>query len=309
MATVEEILAQLSKVPVSTAPYGQEANQNNAFAQATELVKGIVNFQKSQKAAPFVSELQNLSGQYAQAAQPQQIDLNSRANALRHQYIASGGSPMDLPKELWGSDVSKGFQIGQGQFTQGIPGDNLSIGQKQRQSAITGMYENQKTWDRQREESGLDIQKLIANANINNTKADNAFNQEKFNYDKIMDVLKLNIDKQNNSSKQLQDIKDNADKYFEGIKVGQYSNDPMTAASQREGTEKLDQVDLSPVLKGELKANFSTELDNFMTNNNPVEFLNSEKAKKYLVDKYGSFKANHLYNSLQSALGNISVGK
>lgn len=129
---------------------------NDVIDRAKLIAKSIVANQKQQRSQPYADTLQGLSKRYAAATTPQaQIGLNQQANQARASYIASGGSPMDLDKSLWGSNPGNGFQTGTGQFKPGYAGDNLSIGQKIAQAPIFGNYEGRPTFDKQVSEAGL----------------------------------------------------------------------------------------------------------------------------------------------------------
>ncbi|MFA5880569.1 MAG: hypothetical protein WC834_00110 [Eubacteriales bacterium] len=124
-----------------------EGQYNPQYIQPEQQVQNIVNSQRQQRVRPYNQAIQSVGQGYAQMAPNKQTELNARANQIRAAYIAEGGNPMDLPKEHWGSDPSKGFQIDEGQFHTPMPNmnQNLSYGQKEKLAAITDMYENKPT--------------------------------------------------------------------------------------------------------------------------------------------------------------------
>lgn len=271
MVNLAEILGQLTKRPVNPG-YGEEVAQTNAFEQAPLLAQAITRYQKEQRAQPYASELQGLSGQYAKAPATQRPQVNATANALRQAYIQSGGSPIDLPKELWGSDPNQGFQTGLGQFTPGHAGDNLSIGQKQKLSGITGMYEGKPTWDRQHQQKSFDLQKTIADNN-------NIFKQ-----------LNFDVKKQTNTDNQLQKAKDNVYKTFDSL----YNFDEYGSKT----------VPMDPKIKANLKAWYNDEITDLLRSPNPRETLNA--ARDDILKEYGDWTGSHILNALESTLGAYS---
>lgn len=122
-----------------------------------DIINRIVSFQRSQRAAPFASEIQSAGQGYSQAAPDVQAQKRARANRLRQAYVAAGGRPDDLPRELWGSSPDQGFQIGEGKFHTYTPGieDNMTNAQKERRSGITGLFEGKPTYDRQVKDADL----------------------------------------------------------------------------------------------------------------------------------------------------------
>lgn len=284
MPAMDEILKELAK-PVAESRYG--GSQFSAFEAAPLLSQALVRFQKEQRAQPTATELQDLSGEYAKTPAAQQSQLNSRANALRQNYLQSGGSAFDLPKNLWGSDPNKGFQTGLGQFVPGVPGDNLSFGQKLKLAPIAGMYEGKPTWERQYQQRALDIQNKTADANILNAKNDNALAREKLDYDKIMDVFKLGGERQKSADKQLQDAKDNVYKAFDSLEnYDEYGNK----------TTPMD-----PKIKSNLKAWYNNEITDLLKSPNPRETL--EAAKDDILKEYGDWTGSHILNALETTLG------
>ena len=122
---------------------------NPTYQAPEDIVNRIASFQRSQRAAPFASEIQSAGQGYSQAAPDVQAQKRARANQLRQAFVAAGGRPDDLPKELWGSSPDQGFQIGDGQFHIYTPSveDNMTYAQKTQRAAITGLFENKPTQD------------------------------------------------------------------------------------------------------------------------------------------------------------------
>lgn len=128
----------------------------DSFEQAKQLAQNIIQFQQEQRTAPIVKALQDI-GMKWQAAKTdeERAALNAAANSTRQNFLLSGGAPMDLPTNLWGSDTAKGFQTGAEEFKPGFAGDNLSMGQRMKLAAMTGMFNGQKTFDREVAEAGF----------------------------------------------------------------------------------------------------------------------------------------------------------
>lgn len=120
---------------------------SDIMSKAKSLYQAVVQAQKQQRSAPYADALQKIGEKFASASAKMQPVLNQQANKVRSDYVASGGSPIDLDQDLWGADPSKGFQTGQGQFTPGYAGDNLSWGQKLKLAPITGRFEGNPTFD------------------------------------------------------------------------------------------------------------------------------------------------------------------
>ncbi|MBU7006293.1 hypothetical protein [Phosphitispora fastidiosa] len=146
-----EILAQLS-------PNGGQ-QRLDPYQAAPLLANAITGYQKEQRATPFMEALKTLGDQWATANPEQQNDINMQASKVRGDYLASGGSPIDMPQELWGSDPNKGFQTGAGQFAPGYAGDNWSMGQKAQRAGVTGMFEGGLTWPAHVQNEGLNLER------------------------------------------------------------------------------------------------------------------------------------------------------
>jgi|GEM_PF-4574057 len=141
------------------------------YQAAPLLANAVTGFQKEQRATPFIKALKTLGDQWATANPEQQNDINTQASKVRGDYIASGGSPIDMPKELWGSDPSKGFQTGAGTYAPSYTGDNLSMGQKAQRAGLTGQFEGNLTWPAHVQNEGLNLesqglQNQMANAQM-----------------------------------------------------------------------------------------------------------------------------------------------
>ncbi len=151
MSKVAELLAQLTP--------GSGGQRLNPMEAAPLLASMIIAAQKEQRAAPFIDTLKQFGQQWTAATPAQQPQINAGANKVRADYLAKGGSPVDVPAEYWGSDPSQGFQTGTGKFAPGYAGDNMSMGQKERLSTVTGEYEGQPTWPAQVQQQTLENQR------------------------------------------------------------------------------------------------------------------------------------------------------
>ncbi len=169
------------------AQLGQKSDKGmysgNIFANAPLLAQALVQFQKQQRAEPFTQALNQYSQQWQSAGtDAERQAANQQANLARATFLQKGGSPTDLPTNLWGSDPLAGFQTGAEHYSPLYAGDNLSFGQREktealeraresaRQSALTNAlnlrageasitgidpYTGQNTWDRQYREQSL----------------------------------------------------------------------------------------------------------------------------------------------------------
>jgi hypothetical protein len=120
---------------------------SDIMGRAKSLVQALVQTQKQQRSEPYANTLKQIGEKFATSEAKMRPMLNQQANKTRADYIASGGSPIDLDQGLWGSDPSQGFQTGEGQFTPGYAGDNMSMGQKLRLAPTTGKFEGNPTFD------------------------------------------------------------------------------------------------------------------------------------------------------------------
>lgn len=126
--------------------YGQEVSRVNSMEQAPLLAQKIIDFQKTQRSAPFIKALQGYGAQYgAAASDAERQGASNAANLARSEFVKSGGSPWDLPSNLWGSDPNKGFQTGGESYAAPYSGDNLTFGQKAKAAALTGLFNNRPT--------------------------------------------------------------------------------------------------------------------------------------------------------------------
>jgi|GEM_PF-4995405 len=145
---LQDVLARLND---PNSGYGNEVPRVNAMSQAPALAQAVVNWQKKQRALPVMQALEGYGKQYGAAQTDEERQrANAAANLARATYIKSGGSPIDLPQNLWGGDTSQGFQTGEGAFTPPYAGDNLSIGQKLKQAVVTNMFEGQPTLEKEK---------------------------------------------------------------------------------------------------------------------------------------------------------------
>lgn len=97
--------------------YTMGAAFGNALNIASQLAKGISQLEKDERSKPYAQILSGYSKQWAAAPEEQRQFLNDAANQVRRNFISAGGSPMDLPENLWGSDPGKGFQTGAEEFS------------------------------------------------------------------------------------------------------------------------------------------------------------------------------------------------
>lgn len=97
--------------------YTMGAAFGNALNIASQLAKGISQLEKDERSKPYAQILSGYSNQWAAAPEEQRQFLNEAANQVRGNFISAGGSPMDLPENLWGSDPGKGFQTGAEDFS------------------------------------------------------------------------------------------------------------------------------------------------------------------------------------------------
>lgn len=130
---------------------------NPTYQAPEDIINRIASFQRNQRAAPFASEIQSAGQGYSQAAPDVQAQKRARANQLRQAFVAAGGRPDDLPRELWGSSPDQGFQIGDGQFHSYTPNieDNMTYAQKTQRAGVTGLFEGKPTYDRQVKDADL----------------------------------------------------------------------------------------------------------------------------------------------------------
>lgn len=138
--SLEDILRQLSGKTnhVGTPQYGAEVPQYNAFQQAPTLAKAIIEYQKEQRTTPYINAIQGYSQQYGAATTNKERQrANSTANAARSAFLHGGGSPMDLPQSVWGSDPGQGFQTDVGQYAPALNGmEGLSNAQREKATAL-----------------------------------------------------------------------------------------------------------------------------------------------------------------------------
>lgn len=128
---LQDILAGLND---PAKGYGSEVPRTNAFVSAPLLAQAVANFQKQQRVAPLQKALEMHGRQYGAAqSEEEQQRANAMANLARAAFIKSGGSPLDVPQNLWGGDTSQGFQTGAAEFTPPYSGDNLTLGQRLKQ--------------------------------------------------------------------------------------------------------------------------------------------------------------------------------
>jgi len=122
---LQDVLDKMAK-----GQYGQEVPRYNAFEQAPALAQAIINWQKAQRAEPYLRTLQEYGSQWATATPERQAELNKAASDARAAFLEAGGSPYDLPKSVWGSNPALGFQTGEDQFIPPFYGSNLTNRQR-----------------------------------------------------------------------------------------------------------------------------------------------------------------------------------
>ena len=96
--------------------------QDPVFQRAYQDVQKVIGLKKSyrgqqkqERLAPVTNALSGLGEQWksAQTDEARQ-QANALANLTRSNFIAGGGSPSELPTNLWGGDTAQGFQASQG---------------------------------------------------------------------------------------------------------------------------------------------------------------------------------------------------
>ncbi len=250
----------------------------NPIEDAFALASAIVKYQKQQRAQPYVSELQRVGSQWAGADPQQRERLNAQNNAIRNAYLQSGGSVIDIPEALRGSNPAQGFQIGQKQFVPGYFGDNLSRGQKIKDAGLTGMYENRPTMDYQ--DKMVQNQYKQANLGIQQEKlALSKSNVRTSTTNKTNDKYSSNINKANN--------------YFDKLST--------TNVIDKYGHTVQKGVGLKT--KAALKNQFKQALNEYLADPDPYGSFQNEKQAIY--NKYPD-TGGYLVNALENALSQIS---
>lgn len=142
-------VSRIAELLAGLVPNGG-ASRANPIQAAPDLAQMVVQAQKDQRSAPFEEALRKVGNAWGTAKTAKdKANLNSQADKIRADYVNSGGSPVDIDESLWGSDPSKGFDVGTNKFLPGYAGDNMSMGQKLRLSEVTGNYEGKPTWAKQ----------------------------------------------------------------------------------------------------------------------------------------------------------------
>lgn len=145
----------------------------DTMGQAKDLAQNISAYQMQQRTAPVIQALQQFANNYNAATTDEgRTQANSMANQIRANYIAGGGSGMDLPTQYWGADPSQGFQT-TGGFQAPLTGfEGLSrkdtigfqrqalldaLTRRVQEAGLTGIdpATGEKTWDRQYQERQL----------------------------------------------------------------------------------------------------------------------------------------------------------
>lgn len=145
----------------------------DTMGQAKDLAQNISAYQMQQRTAPVIQALQQFASNYnAATTDDGRHSANTMANQVRANYLAGGGSGMDLPTNLWGADPSQGFQTAAG-FQSPVTGyeglgrkDTIgfqrqalldALTRRVQEAGLTGIdpATGQKTWDRQYQEASL----------------------------------------------------------------------------------------------------------------------------------------------------------
>ena len=145
----------------------------DTMGQAKDLAQSISEYQMQQRTAPVIQALQQFANNYNAATTDEgRHSANTMANQVRANYLAGGGSPMDLPSNLWGSAPASGFQT-TGGFQAPVTGyeglgrkDAIAIQRQALLDALTRRVQEagltgidpatgEKTWDRQYQEYTL----------------------------------------------------------------------------------------------------------------------------------------------------------
>lgn len=145
----------------------------DTMGQAKDLAQSISEYQMQQRTAPVIQALQQFANNYNAATTDEgRHSANTMANQVRANYLAGGGSPMDLPSNLWGSAPASGFQT-TGGFQAPVTGyeglgrkDTIALKrqalldaltQRVQEAGLTGIDPDtgQKTWQRQYQENSL----------------------------------------------------------------------------------------------------------------------------------------------------------
>lgn len=143
------------------------------LGQAKQLAQNIGSFRKEQRTAPVVQALQQFANNYNAATTDEgRAAANAMANQIRSNYVAGGGSFMDLPTKYWGKDPTQGVQTTEG-FQAPISGyeglgrrDTIALRrqalldaltQRIQEAGLTGIdpATGEKTWERQYQERAL----------------------------------------------------------------------------------------------------------------------------------------------------------
>lgn len=112
----------------------KQQQQTGYLDSAKQLANGILQYQQQQRAEPFVKALTGYGQQYAQAQDDTaRQQANAAANAARAAFMQQGGSPYDLPQNLWGANPQAGLQTavsGDNMYAPAYSGDNLTYAQR-----------------------------------------------------------------------------------------------------------------------------------------------------------------------------------
>lgn len=146
---------------------------NSQLDQAKQLAQTISAYQKEQRTAPVIKALQEQSSLYNSTTdEAKRAAANAMNNRIRSNYLEGGGSPSELPSNLWGSDPTSGFQTMGGYDApitgyEGLKRKDIidwkrqaamdALTKRVQESNITGIdpATNNKTWDRQYQEAAL----------------------------------------------------------------------------------------------------------------------------------------------------------
>jgi hypothetical protein len=147
--------------------------QPSTYERAKQVASDILQQQRTQRAAPLVKALDQFKQQYANATDDAgRQQANTLASQARNNYLAGGGSPMDLDISYWGADPTQGFQT-TGGYQSPITGyENMArqnvidikrqamidaLTKRSTIADITGIDPDtgEKTWGRQYQEQAL----------------------------------------------------------------------------------------------------------------------------------------------------------
>ena len=160
-----DVLRQLA-----SGAYGGEVQRYNAFEDAPIFAQRLQNIKKEQQTNPVIQALQRYGEQYKTATTDEERSLaNKLANQIRLNYLAGGGSPMDLPTQYWGSTPAQGFQTSEG-FQAPITGfeglKRTDAMEARRQALLDALTKKQWEMSKEAQDWYLPLTKQTMEANI-----------------------------------------------------------------------------------------------------------------------------------------------